>query len=501
MPPHRGFVAVFSALMTVSEVSAEPPPVIDSRATSPVAAEPFSASRPAVARADKPNFVFILADNLGYGELGCYGGGLLRGAPTPIIDRLAREGLRLLNFNVESQCTPTRSALMTGRFPIRSGTGKVPRGGDKVAGLTQWEITLAEILADHGYATGLFGKWHLGESEGRYPTDQGFDEWYGIANTSGLSAWTSAVGFDPAVVPVSQIMEAVKGSKARAVGIYDLDARRRIDAEVTRRAIHFLARSVKSGAPFFAYVPITQVHLPTLPHPDFAGKTGHGDGADALAEMDHRVGEILAAVKDLGIENNTIVVFASDNGPEETLPWRGSAGPWSGSIGTAMEGSLRTPFLLRWPGRVAPGRESNEIVHAVDVFTTFVGLAGAKVPTDRIIDGADQTAFFLGEQAKSNREGFPSFIGDTLYAVKWRNWKAHFIWQEYKGDAAERLPIPRLFNLIDDPRERDPKVSSLDGWVHHPVGKIVADLEAGLKREPPITPGTPDPYCPPAPVQ
>src|SRR5262249_30064962 len=150
---------------------------------------------------------------------------------------------------------------------------------------------------------------------------------------------------------------------------------------------------------------------------------------------------------------------------------------WSGSYFTAMEGSLRVPFILRWPGKVRPGGVSNEIVHEVDTFTTLARLAGADVPGDRMIDGVDQTSFFLGKQAKSNREGFPYYINDALYAVKWRNWKAHFVWQEYKYDSPQQLPYPRLHNLIEDPRERN-DTGSINSWVYHPVMKIVTDFEA-----------------------
>src|SRR5881628_721100 len=153
---------------------------------------------------DKPNIVFIFADNLGYGELGCYGGGILRGAPTPRIDKLAAEGMRLLNFNVEPQCTPSRSALLTGRHPIRSGTHSVPREG-RLYGLVQWEITTAKLLSKQGYATGIFGKWHLGDSEGRYPTDQGFDEWYGIPNSSDESFWAQQPYFDKTVARLPHV--------------------------------------------------------------------------------------------------------------------------------------------------------------------------------------------------------------------------------------------------------------------------------------------------------
>src|SRR5262245_17897135 len=297
---------------------------------------------------DKPNIVFIMADNLGYGEIGVYGGGMLRGAPTPRIDSLASEGMRLLNFNVEQACTPSRSALMTGRHPIRSGTYSVG-GAGRPYGLVQWEITIAELLSGQGYATAHFGKWHLGDSEGRYPTNQGFDEWYGIPNSTSVSTWTASTGFDPKVAPMPHILEGRKGEKTRKLEVYDQKARRLIETEVTRRTIDFMKRNAQAGKPFYAYVPFTQVHYPTLPHPDFAGKTGHGDFADVLAEMDHHVGQVLDALKELSIEDNTLVVFTSDNGPEDVLPWRGWAGPWSGSYFTGMEGSLRVPFIMRWP--------------------------------------------------------------------------------------------------------------------------------------------------------
>lgn len=453
--------------------------------------QPTAASAPEPKR---PNIVFMMADNLGYGELGCYGGGILRGAATPRIDRLASEGTRLLNYNVEPQCTPSRSALLTGRFAIRSGTVRVPRGGGTY-GLPQWEITLAELLSARGYATGHFGKWHLGTIEGRYPTNQGFDQWYGIPNSTSVSPWTSSQGFDPAVAPTPHIMEGRRGEPSRKLDVYDLDSRRLIETEITRRTIDFIEQNTKAGRPFFAYVPFTQVHFPTLPHPDFAGKTGQGDFADSLAEMDHHVGRIVDAISRLGIDRETIVVFTSDNGPEEALPWRGWAGPWSGSYFTAMEGSLRVAFVIRWPGRIPAGRVSNEIVHQVDVFTTLAKLAGAQLPTDRIIDGVDQTAFLLGQQEKSSREGFACYVGGTLYAVKWRNWKAHFVWQEYMFDPPQPLPNPRLHNLVDDPKERN-SVASLNTWVYHPVMRIVDEMQASLQREPPIEPGTPDPYQP-----
>src|SRR3990172_4642204 len=223
--------------------------------------------------ADKPNIVFILMDNLGYGEIGAYGGGILRGAATPRIDKLATEGTRLLNFNVEAQCTPSRSAILTGRHAIRSGTHSVPFPG-QLDGLTQWEVTIAELLSGQGYATGHFGKWHLGSDQSRLPTSQGFDQWFGIPRTTDEALYTSSVGFKESGVEPEHVMEGRKGEKSRDIEVYDLEARRRIDAEITRRSIDFIKRSVRAGKPFYAYIPFTQVHIPVLPNRDFAGKPG-----------------------------------------------------------------------------------------------------------------------------------------------------------------------------------------------------------------------------------
>jgi arylsulfatase A-like enzyme len=362
----------------------------------------WAESRPV--SAGKPNIVFILMDNLGYGEVGVYGGGITRGAPTPRIDRLATEGTRLTNFNVEAQCTPSRSAFMTGRFSIRSGTHSVPIGGG-LEGLTQWEVTIAEVLSASGYATAAFGKWHLGSNQGRLPNDQGFDEWYGIPRTTDEAFWPSEPTVKALGIPLEHIMEGRKGERSGELVVYDLDQRRLIDAEITRRTVDFMKRSVASGKPFYAYVPFTQVHFPTLPNPKFAGKTGFGDFPDAVAEMDAHVGEILDAIDRLRIRDNTIVVFTSDNGPEATWPWQGSSGPWRGYYFTHMEGSLRVPFIIRWPGRIPAGRVSDEIVHQVDIYTTFAKIAGASVPQDRPIDGLDQTEFLLGESEESSRQG------------------------------------------------------------------------------------------------
>ena len=229
-------------------------------------------------------------------------------------------------------------------------------------------------------------------------------------------------------------LRSAQGEKARQIAELDVDRRRTMEAEITSHAVEFIKRNAKAGKPFYAYIPFSLVHMPTLPNPEFAGKTGNGDWADCLAEMDYRTGQVLDAIKEAGIEDNTLVVFASDNGPEATDPWQGCNGPWRGSYFTAMEGSLRAPFIIRWPGKVPAGRVNNEIVHIVDRYTTLARVGGAEVPKDRPIDGVDQLDFFLGKQENSNREGFPAYVADQLSAVKWRNWKAHLIWQENMYD-------------------------------------------------------------------
>lgn len=442
----------------------------------------------------KPNVLFILADNLGSGEVGAYGGGATRGAPTPRIDALASEGLRLTNMNAEAQCTPSRSSIMTGRYAIRSGTYAVPFGG-AADGLTQWEVTMAEALSAAGYATALFGKWHLGSHDGRLPNDQGFDEWYGIPRTTDEALWPSSAGYSAEVMPPEQIMEGRKGEKSRDVKVYDVEQRRLIDAEITRRSIAFMERQVRAKKPFLAYAALTQPHLPTLPNPAFAGKTGNGDWADMLAEMDANVGQMLDAVDRLAVRDDTIVIFMSDNGPEFVRPWDGWAGPWRGQYFTAWEGGIRVPFMIRWPGKIPAARVSDEIVHGVDLFPTLAGIAGAVVPSDRPIDGVSQSDLFLGKTPKSSREGVVVWCDNRLQAVKWRNYKVHFYQQETMVSPAVKLSLPHLFNLYTNPREDEEKLS-VDSWVVGPVLKMVGAFDESVKKHPLIPMGTPDPYQP-----
>ncbi len=418
----------------------------------------------------KPNIVLVLMDNLGWGELGVYGGGILRGAPTPRLDALASEGFRALNFNVEAQCTPSRAALMTGRYAVRTGNGTVPLSA-ALYGLTQWEVTMANMLSDAGYATAIFGKWHLGDTPGRYPTDQGFDEWYGIPNSSDESLWPQSERFRAGVSPLAKfeyVMEGRRGEAPTNVKLYDVEARKVIDRELTEHAIDFMRRQASAGKPFFAFIPYTLVHFPTVPEPAFKGKTGNGDFADALAQMDAYIGRLLDTIDELGIRDDTIFIFTSDNGGDMIEPYHGFNGPWRGSYFTCMEGSLRVAFLMRWPGHIPAGLVSNEIIHEMDLFPTLARISGGKVPDDRVIDGIDQLDFLTGKQERSNRESVIIYVGDDIFGAKWRNWKmltklltAGFY------EPVEQFSVPLFFDLLTDPREEHPRDVRMveDLWV------------------------------------
>ncbi|MCI0486930.1 MAG: arylsulfatase [Blastocatellia bacterium] len=439
----------------------------------------------------RPNIVLIFPDNLGWGEVGVYGS--VRGAQTPRIDRLAAEGIRLTNFNVEFSCTVSRAALLTGRYAVR--TGAVQNSG-----ITQWEVTMAEALRSVGYATALFGKWHLGGRDwqkGRAPTDQGFDEWYGIPMTSNEAQTTTRPDFDPATMEAPYIWEGKAGEPSRKVKVFDLDTRRTLDREAAERGVAFMERNVRANRPFFLYYPITQIHFPTLAHKDFAGKTGAGDIGDAMADVDYNTGLVLDAIERLGIERNTIVFWCTDNGAEQRRPWRGSAGPWNGFYNTVMEGGIRTPCLIRWPGRIPAGRVSNEIVHEIDIFPTLAAAIGADiVPKDRAIDGVNQLPFLEGKTARSNRDSIIFFTSGTqTRAVKWRDWKFHYAFQPEPG-APPVEPLIRLFNLRSDPKEES-DIKDANPWAQSVMDKIVADFTATTERYPHVPPNAPDPYVPP----
>ena len=460
---------------------------------------------PLASAQDKPNILLVFMDNFGWGEPGFNGGGIVRGAPTPRLDEIADEGLRLTNFNVEVQCTPSRSALMTGRYAIRSGNATVPLG-EGVYGLVQWEVTMAEMLSEAGYATGMFGKWHLGRTEGRFPTDQGFDEWYGVPNWTDESVYASLPDFVDSGLPETYVMDGRKGGVPERVRPYRLDYRPLIDRDLTDRALSFMERQVEADKPFFVYLPYTATHFPTLPHPDFVGQSGNGPWGDLLMQIDSYVGELVDKIDDLGIAEETIVIFTADNGPEslsagETsltveTAMHGSAGPWRSTLFTGYEGALRVPFAMRWPGKVQAGRDSDEIVHAMDLFPTLASIAGGEVPDDRVIDGIDMADFLLGRTDESGREGFIVYMGNDVFGVKWRNWKLHFKEQTGWNGMLREYTMPRVYNLMNDPQERD-NILFPHTWVPKAALPQLEEHVISLRQNPPIAAGTLDPYEPP----
>jgi len=438
-----------------------------------------------------PNIVLMFADNLGWGEVSSYGGN--RGVLTPRIDRLGAEGMRLTNFNVEFSCTVSRAALLTGRYAVRTGA-------QQPTGMTLWEVTIADALKPLGYSTALFGKWHVGGYDWldkRAPTNQGFDEWYGIPLTSNDAQVTTTPGFDSTKTPTPYIWEGKAGQPSRRVQVFDLESRRTIDRESARRSIDFMQRNVRDKKPFFLYYPITQIHFPTLAHPDFAGKTGAGDIGDAMADVDHNVGLVLDAIKRLGIERSTLVFWCTDNGAEIRRPWRGTSGPWSGFYNSMMEGGIRTPCMIRWPGHIPAGQVSNEIVHEIDFFPTIAAAVGAPdiVPKDRAIDGVNQLPFLEKKQAKSNRETVLFYNNNQLRAVKWKDWKFHYLFAAEPG-AITGPPSMRLFNLRSDPKE-ETDIKDFNPWAISVFDKIVADFVATTERYPNVPSTATDPYVPP----
>jgi len=444
----------------------------------------------------KPNVVYMLVDNWGWGDISVQGGTLA----TPNIDQLASEGLRLTNFNVQNQCTPTRSALHTGRLPIRSGTQKVPAPGEP-DGLAPWEYTIAELLSDAGYVTALNGKWHIGSKVGYMPNDQGYDEWWGINEGSQAAGYTSTPQFDPEVAEIPHIWQGVKGKKSTKVRVFDQEAKNSLDRETTERTIAFINKNAKANKPFFTYVGFTHFHPPWGVHPDFVNKSKAGIYADTKMEVDYNIGQILDAIKTAGIEKNTIVILTGDNGAANypspgvvTGEVGGSNGPWRGGLSTAYEGGMRTPAMIRWPGNVPAGKVSDEIVADLDIYPTIANLIDEqqRIPTDRPIDGINQKGFLLGKQEKSNREYVVTFVGNEVYAVKWRNMKVHFAATEGTHSVVQKYTFPQVFDIKEDPKESYELWGNegyIHAWVMGPVMKILTEVEGSMKKYPNINPG------------
>ncbi len=464
-----------------------------------VTAWPCTAS----AQQQQPNIVFMMADNLGYGDLGSYGGGEIRGMPTPRIDQLANEGLRFTQFLVEAGCTPSRAATMTGRYSVRSGLSLVVLRGTPNT-LQDSEITLTEILKDVGYATAYLGKWHLGMEAQSHPHNQGFDSYFGILNSTDEAVFNSSMrraGYTPTESERAYVWSGISGREIQAVREYTLDVRRTIDIELADSAVAYIDRQARGNAPFFLFLSWSRPHWPNLPSPSFAGRSHIGDYGDSVMELDFNTGRVLDALSDAGIEENTIVVWMSDNGPWKTMVWPdgGSPGPFRGELGSAWEGSIRTAGMIKWPGHIEP-RASNGMFSTMDFLPTLARFVGAQVPTDRPIDGIDQSDWLLGNQDHSNREHLLTFIGPDLVAVRWRHYRIYLQdviqagsgFLRMGGTQGNRIPkngYPFVFNIEQDPREEYDTGPS-ESWV---VGKYmgyVVEYLASLREHPNPQPAT-----------
>jgi arylsulfatase len=447
----------------------------------------------------RPNIVFILCDNVGWGDFSCYGGS----TPTPRIDKFASEGIRFNNYTIESQCTPTRSSLMTGRQSVRSGTYTLPIPGEGPNGLAPWEYTIAELLSDAGYATSLWGKWHLGEIEGRLPNNQGFDEWWGYKNSADEAGYTSYATYRAIAklkgMESPKIWEGRKGQKSTAVRELNLEVRPLLDELIVDKATDFIQRNAKGDKPFFTYIALSHVHPPEKAHPDFDQTDPKRLGlyADLMAEMDHRVGQVVDCVEQAGIADKTLIVFSSDNATcyVPAFGFGGSNGPWRGDFSTPpSEGSMRVPAMVRWPGRVPAGVITEEMLSSHDWYKTLAALAGAsdRVPTDRPMDGVDASKFLLGESEHTGRESLVFFGPDaSMMSVKAHNIKVWLRYCEGFDKPILKPQLPIVFDLGSDPAERNNLFNDkMDiGWEMAVVLPAVFEYMQSFARYPNIKPG------------
>ncbi len=360
-----------------------------------------------------PNIVLVFADDLGYGDLGCTGA---QGYRTPNLDRLAREGARFTDFTVaQAVCSASRAALLTGCYPNRIGI-QGALGPNARHGIHAGESTIAEVLKARGYATAIYGKWHLGHHPEFLPTRHGFDEYYGLPYSNDMWPNHPTNGKDYPPLPL------VEGEKV----VEHMPDQAKLTTGYAERAVRFIEKH--RDRPFFVYVPHAMTHVPLFVSEKFRGKTARGLFGDVMEEVDWSVGRILETLERLGLDGRTLVIFTSDNGPWLSYgDHAGSAGPLREGKGTAFEGGVRVPFVARWPGKIPAGTDCREPAMTIDLLPTLAGLAGAEVPADRTIDGRDIGALLRGEPgAKSPHEALFYYWGSELHAVRSGRWKLHF---------------------------------------------------------------------------
>ena len=415
------------------------------------------------ASAQQPNFVVIFADDLGYGDLGVYGSEKIR---TPNLDRMAAEGMRFTDFYTAAPfCSPARASLLTGRYPVRAGVPYV-LFPTEVTGLPPDEITIAEILSEQGYATAAIGKWHLGWPKPFRAQRHGFDFFYGLPYSNDMLQWEpdSVLRAQHAFwkLPLLDNDEVVEAP----VNQHTLTRR------YTERAVRFI--NEKRDRPFFLYFPHTFPHNPQYASESFEGRSPHGLYSDTVEEMDWSVGEVLNALEELGLDERTLVVFTSDNGPTRGgSRWGrrsagGSAGGLRGYKGSTFEGGMREPGIFRWPGKIEAGSETNQQASILDLLPTIADLAGADAPGDRVIDGRSIADLLLGNTDSLPEEPFFYYFGMQLQALRLGQWKLFLsgaeppeqsasLWYLNNPDLFQRhhrvLEEPQLYDLETDRAE------------------------------------------------
>jgi arylsulfatase len=363
-------------------------------------------------------------------------------------------------------------------------------------------VTLGELFKGQGYATGYVGKWHLGASEQSWPTRQGFDEYrVGVLETTDSTMYRDGMqraGMPESVIAATEpgIWESEANGNLKRVRPYTVEYRRQVEGTIATASVEYIERQAKAKQPFFLFVGFTHTHYPSVTAPEFAGKSRIGPYGDAVMELDYRTGQVLDAIKAAGVEDNTIVIWLSDNGASPTggpAEFRGGSNlPFRGEVGDALAGSIRTVGMIKWPGKIAP-RASNEMVSIHDFFPTLASIIGAQVPTDRPIDGVDQSAFFTGKQAKSNRESLLTFIGEEVVAVRWRQYRVYpkqFVSSAgnpampgLAGYRMEGAGYPAIFNIEADPRE-EVNVVAFSAWVIAPYLRVIGEYQKSLQKYP-----------------
>jgi arylsulfatase A-like enzyme len=451
------------------------------------------------AQEHKPNILVIFGDDIGQANISRYTHGVV-GYSTPNIDSIGAAGMTFTDYYAENSCTAGRSSFITGQSPIRTGLSKVGAPGAPV-GLQKRDITIAQALKPLGYATGQFGKNHLGDRDEFLPTNHGFDEFYG--NLYHLNAeqepempyWPKDDPTFLKVYNVRGVIHSYADGKVEDTGPLNIKRMETIDDETTGRAIGFMGEQVKAGKPFFVWMNTTRMHVFTHIRPEFHGKSGMpgNDYADGMYEHDQDVGKLLKALDDLGIAKDTIVIYTTDNGPN-MFSWPDAAmTPFRSEKDSNWEGAFRVPAMIRWPGHIKPDTWSNEIVSGQDWFPTLLAAAGDTTIKERLLkgwaatpggyvfkvhlDGYNILPYLEGKEAKSPRRDFYYFDDDgQLVALRHDNFKYVFCEQRAPGnlniwmEPFTCLRLPKIYNLRMDPYERaDITSDQYNDWVVHNV--------------------------------